>query len=48
MPGGDNSGQNQIFVYLKGNCKVQMYALSFLKAIFFSENGSFFQVNGTF
>jgi hypothetical protein len=32
IPGGDNSGHHQIFVYLKGNCKVQMYTLIFLKA----------------
>lgn len=37
IPGGDNSGHHQIFVYLKGNCKVQMYALIFLKAIPFQK-----------
>lgn len=37
IPGGDNSGHHQIFVYLKGNCKAQSYALIFLKAILFSK-----------
>ena len=37
IPGGDNSGHHQIFVYLKGNCKAQSYTLIFLKAILFSK-----------